>query len=140
MKTIKSLKIRNDIAKVWPNCYTLNTDIKYVLPTFNDLKKIVKQTKSFKIVNLNKNDICDDISIILWGKVKEIRNDLALKTKKNMLSWPLGICFGTSFNGWPGPHWQNICFTTDGLYLIEGQTFDFWKPVFPDDNVFFILI
>jgi hypothetical protein len=140
MTKIKSLEIRNEIAKIWPNCYTLNTDMDYDLPNFKELKKIIKETESFKIENLNKSDMCDDISIILWGRVKEIRNKLAKTSDINMLSWPLGICFGTSFNGWPSPHWQNLCFTTDGLYLIEGQTFDFWKPSFPDDNVFFVLI
>jgi hypothetical protein len=138
---ITSNEIRKQISLIWQNCYTLNTDKKFILPTFNELKKIVKETEVVKIQNLSQSDSCDDISIILWGKVKEIRNKMKQEGQiSDELSWPLGICFGTVFNGWPSPHWQNLCFTTDGIYMLEGQTGDFWRPSFPDDSVFFVLI
>jgi len=141
--TITGHEIRDQIKAMWPDAYALNTDSKFLVPSEAEVRDLIIDRSAASIKVLDDIAECDDISVILWGRIKEAR---ALQAADNLiaaedqLSWPLGICFGLSFHGWSGSHWQNICFTKQGILMIEPQLNNFWFASYPDDDVRFALI
>ena len=140
---ITGKEIRKQLKTVWPDIYSLNTDKEFIVPNDSEVKDLIVERSAAEIRVLDDIAECDDISIILWGHIKEARAVLAAENKitvQDQMSWPFGICFGLKFNGRKMYHWQNLCFTQQGILMIEPQLNRFWIGSFTNDDVRFALI
>ena len=135
--------VEGTIKRYWPYCYLLPTDTKFFLPDIEEVMEVVSKTRVNLIKVIPAIGECDDLAIIQLGEVKKARIKQARENEipaSEHFSWPFGICFGTEFKGWSAPHWQNIVRTKEGLFLIEPQHKDYWKPNRRTDRVLFALI
>lgn len=142
MRRINSKDIREQLYSEWESIYVLNTDTEYSLPTIELVREIIGRVSVAMIARFDNISECDDVSIMLWGRVKEARNQAVISgelSEDEQLSWPIGICFGMKFSGISGPHWQNLCITNEGILMIEPQLDSFWLADHNDDVRFALI-
>ena len=119
------------IRERWQHSYNLNTDQKFVVPGLAEIRDVCTGTRVQLMKHKSYIAECDDFAIVLWGEVKKARISADLPPPEQF-SWSIGLCLGTQFKGWADTHWQNIAYTRSGLYLIEPQTMEIWKPTSAD--------
>lgn len=141
---ISGIQIASELRKEWPAIYLpWMTDRKFIAPSFFDLQAAIKKHSVANLKIIDNISECEDLADQLSARIHWERMELAQKgklKKSELYSWAFGIVFGTRFEGWDDPHTCNICYTEDGLFLIEPQHNRFWKPTNGDDQIIIVKI
>jgi hypothetical protein len=136
---ISSTIISDEIRNLWPNIYLpWLTDREYIAPKLQEVMEAVERCSVASLKTIDNISECEDFAEILAARIKEERIEKAqadLLPKEELLNWAFGFAFGDKFNAWQDYHYLNIFRVEEGLYLLEPQTHNYWKPTSADDNV-----
>ena len=135
---ISSADVRKAIKSVWPNLkYVVLSDSEWLLPDIEELRDMVKEVAIDRMSFIPPLFECEEFTMMLVTAVRARRADLATSGKlprEQWRNWPLGAVAGKLFRGVATNHWIGVCVTKQGLYLVEAQTGEDWKPVSGEDD------
>ena len=141
---ISGTQIANELRVYWPAIFLpWMTDRHFIAPTLFDVQSAVKKHSVAGVKVISNISECEDLADQLNARIHWERIELAQNNKLNkseLYSWAFGIAFGSRFDGWDEYHTCNICYTEDGLYLIEPQHNRFWIPNKDDDQIIIVKI
>jgi len=135
--------IKNELLKIYPKLKKENiwlTDKYYLVPELQEVIESIERNSVKDIQYNNKISECEEFSLFLHAKVKmERAKNVKNISEDNRYTWAFGevIGFRQTLMG-ESIHQMNICFTQEGIKIIEPQSdviedFDLNKF-----NVFFI--
>jgi hypothetical protein len=140
---IPSATVRRAITDIWRNRRVVKvlSDPEWWLPAVETIKEEIKQVAVDRLTYVQHIFECEEFALALMYEIRRRRADLALGGKLPREQWrnfPLGRVVGKRFRGEKVDHWINICLTKEGLYLIEPQTREMWRPVESEDEIYFL--
>jgi hypothetical protein len=139
---IPSSDIRKAVKETWrKRVIMVLSDPEWWLPAVASVKEEMDQVAVDRMVYVPQLFECEEFALALMYGVRRRRADLALTGKLPREEWrnfPLGRVVGKRFRGKKVDHWINICLTKEGLYLIEPQTREMWRPVESEDEIYFL--
>jgi hypothetical protein len=128
--TIKETK--RELQNIWPNLRTrVPTDREFYIPEIGFLMDQLKITHSGLPSYKPNKFACEEFAFGSWFLLHKYRTELGEDTDKDH-NIHYGVLFGTSFKNAIGPHWNNFSITTDGLYIIDFDSMQHWKPTTAD--------
>lgn len=124
-KILSGNKLLDKFLKAWPNMNSHKiklADKNYIMPTEEELKKALFDSKVSSYQYVPEIEDCDDFSLLLHADIIRKRYD-AYKagelSKNQQYPWAFGQIW---YQGPTGLHSANICVTCDkGILLIEPQ-------------------
>jgi hypothetical protein len=141
---ITSTVVSDELRTIWPSIYLpWLTDREYIAPTLQEVIDAVERCSVASLKTIDAISECEDFSEILAARIKMARIEKAqadLLKQEELFNWAFGIAFGDMFKAWREYHYLNIFRSEEGLYLLEPQTHEFWKPNAAEDNVILVKI
>ena len=136
---LKAVDIKKELIEECPLLRKENiwlTDDEYIIPSLDEVNKIIKKLSVSKIPYKNRKVECEEYALFLMA---DIRRYHIFNTELDE-NWAFGITTGyfDSFFSGRIVHDNNICLTIEGLKIIDPQIdtiFDFNENIF---NPFFV--
>jgi hypothetical protein len=119
------------------------SDPEWACPHRAELEAAIKEMGIERLSYIRHLFECEEFATALMTTARGRRATMAETGKlprEQWRNWPLGIVCGARFRGVDEDHWINICLTREGLYLIEPQTGDMWRPIAGEDEIYFLLM
>jgi hypothetical protein len=140
---IPSTTVRRAVNDIWHKrrVVMVLSDPEWWLPTIEMIKEEIDQAATDRLTYVQHLFECEEFALALMFTIRRRRADLALAGRLSREQWrnlPLGRVVGNRFRGKKIDHWINICLTQEGLYLIEPQTREMWRPVEVEDEIYFL--
>ena len=137
---IKSADIRKTISSIYPGMqFIVLTDEQWDLPSIDDIKKTPVFSKYLRYLPYVFE--CEEISLSFVSDLRKFRASGMIENNvpdSDRLNWPVGFVWGTKYRGRNLNHWWNVAFTKEGMFFIEKQTDEIWKPRKDSDDIHFL--
>ena len=144
MIILPSKTIRKNIAEIWPDLqFIVLSDPQWKVPQITDVAKFLINAKTPERQFVPNLFACEEYAVSLLAEVRQHHVQQALVEgwpEKEQRNWPLGIVFGSMFQGQPREHWLNVCVCHEGVYIIEPQTAEYWLATPANDNILFLFM
>jgi hypothetical protein len=126
MKTITIDETHKIINDIWPGIDRVPTDrqfyivsIDFLMEQLNILRPEMPGYKANKFA-------CEEFA---WGSWFLLHRHRVLTNKDEEYNIHYGVLWGLSFKNAIGSHYNNFSITTDGLYIIDFESMQQWKPI-----------
>ena len=123
------------LNKIWPGIERVPTDRDFYVPELNWLMDQLAQLHPEMPKHKANKFACEEFSFGSWFLLHRHRTLLSEQEVIEDVNFNIhyGVLWGTSFKNAITSHYNNFSITTEGLYIIDFESLQSWKPTKQDN-------